>query len=429
VHGARLRARERDPSSLEAILDHGLDLGPIRPRLDTPEAAERVHDAQHGFPFAIGIVARRLEPANGNLADARGPLRPRRLAAQVIEVFGELLHDAQAGVRGLGALALALGPLHVPLARGRVALLAGVCAEPRFPTVEAGDDARVARDLVPCRGIGGCGGAQQGLEANRSEGEELHHRRAEQPAATEEKQQRSRVPSTPERQRRVELEGNAQAIEEVGEERGVAFGARKDDAHFIEEDAAARLPEKPPHERAHFARLSGCGHELHRVVPDGGALRRLEQALAKPQQAGRKRLARRELGKHGLLPLDLGDAVLARPGPEGGRSQRGRLLSPQQPHPEASRDLGQELLLPLVELEIVDDQDLGPHEPRRSSEGARRRAEHRAVVDDLSLALRLEGAVEASESAEAVSILGRFARALRERLEPLWRDAGLPQIP
>jgi hypothetical protein len=95
---------------------------------------------------------------------------------------------------------------------------------------------------------------------------------------------------------------------------------------------------------------------------------------------------------------------------------------------EALCDRRQELLLALIELKVLDDQNLRTLEPHRSVQGGRSRSEYRTRIGDLALALRLERAVETSEGAQAFAIFSRVPRTLRERLEVLGWDGGLPQV-
>ena len=200
-------------------------------------------------------------------------------------------------------------------------------AEAGSPAVEAGDDPRVARDLVPPRRLRPDLGAQERGEGHGGEGQELHHRGAQETAAAEEEEERSGEAAAPEGERRMELEGDAQALEEVGEEGSVAIGARKDHPHLLEGHAPSGFSQQPAREGPHLARLAGSGHELDPLVSRRPAPGGLEELRPKAEE-GRRRRGRSERSQHRLLPRDLRDPVLARPGAErrrlqGRRARRG----------------------------------------------------------------------------------------------------------
>ena len=395
MDGAALERLERQALPLEAGLDHLLDLAPRRAGRDRAEPAQVGDHLEYDLAVALGA-----EPLVRDRAQPLDPLGPGGLAREAVERRAEQLHDAQQrlGVRHVPQAPLA--PVGVALAGGGLALGLAPGAQAHDPAAEAGDDAGLAAYVVPARGPRRDVGAEQRLERDGGEGQELHHGRPLQAPAAEEQQQRSRRPTEAQRKRWVEAMRHADPGQQVREQGRIGLGSRQHDAHLLERDAARGLAQEPSHDRAHLGRLARRCHQLDGGVRGAsrfglgeqrGPARRLEQPLAQADER-RGRLGRRHRGERRLRPVGLANAVSGQPAAKRLQPQRRRQRPPQHAHREARGECLDERDLVGLELEVVGDQHLGALEPARTRQALARGGQDRdrvgrAVVDALAVAV------------------------------------------
>ena len=227
-----------------------------------------------------------------------------------------------------------------------------------------------------------------------------------QAAAAQEQQQRARGAPAAQRQRGVQAVGDAQPLQQVGEERRVGVGPRQDHAHLLEGHAARGLAQQPPHDAAHLGRLAGRGQQLDRVVARRPPARRLEERAAQPLQAGRRGRGRVNGAEHRLAPIARARCPAAathgrrraagRPagrGPASSARADGRRARPGAP-------------LRRIELELVH-QDLGARAARRAGHARGRRGRAPGSAKRLSIGRGIRG--RARPARAAASILRRPA--------------------
>jgi hypothetical protein len=308
-------------------------------------------------------------------------------------------------------------PLRVLLRRRRLALRGRVGAHSDRPSVEAGDDPRVATDDVPLRGARRLAAGQELGEGHRGEREELQHRRARQTSAAEEQEQRARRAARAQRQRRVQPVGHAQPPEQIGEERRVGIGPRQDHAHLLEGHAVRRRSQQAAHDPADLRRLAGRGQERERGVAGGIALGRLEQPRPQPRER-RRRVGHGERGEDGVGEGHGGQAPLRGPARERGPPETLGPVMGEQADGEGAGQVQDEGGLEAVQLQVVHHQHFRIAQPARLAEVLAGGAQDRGGVGEAALDRLVERSVQAGHRAQPVPVFRGRCPALGCRVHP-----------
>jgi hypothetical protein len=209
------------------------------------------------------------------------------------------------------------------------------------PAIEAGDDAGVAAQASQREGSGV---ASSPSISARGMGAKVRNSIT---ADRVRPRQRKSNNSDPRRAAESQGQGGVEAMrdpeprEEIGEERSVGFGPRDDHSHVLEGHSAAGCAQEASHDGAGLRRLAGSGDHLHRAVVHRRALRRLEERVPQPLEAGRDDGGRKG-SEHRLLPLGFPDPHRGGPCSKGGRHECRGQGSLEDPHACDTCDRGQE---------------------------------------------------------------------------------------
>ena len=332
--------------------------------------------------------ARSADPLVDDLLAGARPLGPGGLAGEAVEGLRQELHHAQQRV-GVAALARRRRSRRsgVRARRRRLALFFGVGAQARSSSAGAGDDPGVAADLRPTAP------AARACVAPRSvcERDRAKVRNSMTAARSRPRQRKSSSSERAERPKRSGSEGCSRCgmpsrVEQVGEERRVgrraAAGRRPSPrrARRAPPRAAAgarwRAPRRLRRARSRARRRPSWSSAARCSPASGSVARTALRAGVRAPPAARRRppWARGSPTRRlrGRRTRRAGPATSGCAAPAAGRAVACASGSaPRAPLQTRSRR---------VELEIVDDQQLGPFEPSRASRPSRAAASRRYWV-------------------------------------------------